>query len=146
MIYRFNVFLAKPFFKHFSLISKTLAIENSFNTLALRSSWSFKFVCLLATLQPFQRNFQGFFQPNQRNQRNFFPFSTTKLKHVSFVSFIFPTKSFNFLLKFLAFIAVFKVIFIFIFNLFGCANVFYIFESKTRIVFYDLKRIDCEHD
>ena len=57
------------------------------------------------------------------------------------VSFhFFPTKSFNFfwLKPFLAFIAVLKW---FSFHLYQicCANVFYIFKSKTRIVFWSKK-------
>ena len=95
MIYRFNVFLAKPFFKHFSLISKTLAIENSFNTLSLRSSWSF---ILFVYWQPCN-HFNVTFKVLPTNVTNvIFPFSTTKLKHVSFVSF-FPNKSFNIFVK-----------------------------------------------
>ena len=96
------------------------------------------FVRFLATLQPFQRNFQNKVLPT--NVTNVSPLPTTKLKRVSFVSF-FPNKFFKFFVKtFFGLYCRFKVIFVFIFNQFGCANnVFYIFESKTRIVFWSKK-------
>ena len=104
---------------------------------------------LLAILQPFQRN-----QRNQRNQRkhfahnNVFSFRQTRT-HVTHVRFVFSQQNNSniFCEQFFGLYRRFKVIFVSTLNSIRLRQRFFcIFESKTRIIFIDLKRIDCEPD
>jgi hypothetical protein len=95
----------------------------------------------LATLQPFQRSFQG--SSNQRNQRK--RFATQQRNTLVFCS-VFPTnqsiffvKTFGLYRRFLKWIFASPL-------LNSVAPTFSAFLKVRHKSFYDLKRVDCEPD